>query len=403
MSDNLKWMNRHAVLLREPQWAGLAARENYRIRADLMPLFSAHPDSADLLEAFAERKLYREGCEFIARMAHRRAAVWWGYCCLLSLFEERQAVAAGRAAQKSPMDGLEGLMADLRACGAVMPNPGDLSPEKIDAFCQVPQPDLRKLLEFPKPPPQDPTALKAATAKTRAGTDRLRSFVPPSVGKAYSASFERAEAATRARFGMTSAERLSAAQVAAQAGRVTYTVDRTSHPSRQALLKLPSALEAKRQETIGQIKAAHPDKFPQTPEAGVLLKAAAKERSDNAVQAVWRWVVSPDERNTTLAMEAGNGAADKPEGLLAYAAAWSFGDLAPEGKITVPVPPELPGTGLTAALLMMALAPDGHRKMPERYELYFKTGLDVVFGKNLWTDAVSEELSPHAKLEGGRK
>lgn len=114
MSDNLKWMNRHAVLLREPQWAGLAARENYRIRADLMPLFSAHPDSADLLEAFAERKLYREGCEFIARMAHRRAAVWWGYCCLLSLFEERQAVAAGRAAQKSPMDGLEGLMADLR-------------------------------------------------------------------------------------------------------------------------------------------------------------------------------------------------------------------------------------------------------------------------------------------------
>lgn len=83
MSDNLKWMNRHAVLLREPQWKDIATRENYKIRPDLQPLFDAHPDSMELLDVMAEKKLYREGCEFIARMIHRRAAVWWGYCCLL--------------------------------------------------------------------------------------------------------------------------------------------------------------------------------------------------------------------------------------------------------------------------------------------------------------------------------
>ena len=67
--------------------------------------------------------------------------------------------------------------------------------------------------------------------------------------------------------------------------------------------------------------------------------------------------------------------------------------------MTVPVPPELPGTGLNSVLLMLALDQKGHLKMPERYERYFKLGMDVVFGKNLWTEAVSEKLSPHAKLE----
>ena len=95
MSDDLKWMNRHAVMLREPQWAHIAETENYKIRPDLRPLFDAHPESQELLDAMAERKLYREGCEFLARNLHRRVAVWWGYGCLLSLFAERNEVAAG--------------------------------------------------------------------------------------------------------------------------------------------------------------------------------------------------------------------------------------------------------------------------------------------------------------------
>ena len=164
-------------------------------------------------------------------------------------------------------------------------------------------------------------------------------------------------------------------------------------------MKMRDMLEQLRQSTVAQIKAAFPEKYPATPEAKFLLDAEKKRQSDDAVQAVWRWIVSPDERNTTLAMEAGNGAAGTPEGLLAYTAAWSFGDLAPEGKTTVPVPPELPGTGLNSALLMMALDQGGFRQMPERYERYFSLGMDVIFGKNLWTEAAAEKLSPHAKLE----
>lgn len=399
MSDNLEWMNRHAILLREPQWQGIAARENYRIRADLRPLFDAHADSLELLDAMAAKGLHREGCEFIARMTHRRAAVWWGYVCLLDLFAERTAVASGAVKPASPTAEFEPLLADFaKLTGVKLPEVGSLAPDKIDGLGKAPDVDMRKLLAFPEQPPQDRSALKAATAVLKAKSDKLRAFVPPDVRAAYGESFAKAEAMTRSQHGFGLQEHLDTALAAVDGGRVTYKVDRFSHPTRQALFKLPGMLENQRKETIKGVKEMFPDKYPATPEAALLLKRDARARSDEAVQAVWRWVVSPDERNTTLAMAAGNAVPGTPEGMLAYVAAWSFGDLAPEGKMTVPVPPELPGTGLVGALLMMALAEGGHRKPMERYETYFKFGMDVVFGKNLWPDAVSEAQPPHRKM-----
>ena len=398
MSDKLEWMNRHAVLLREPQWANLAVRENYRIRADLRPLFDAHPDSLELLDALAAEGLYREGCEFIARMTHRRAAVWWGYCCLLSLQEERLEVAAGAptALVRELTEVMPQLADQLKeSLGGV----GGLDADSIDNFCKIKKIDLPALLKDYEPPPQDPTALRAASAKVKSKAAQLEGLVPPVVRTAYEKSQVRMVEAAVRKLGCTPAEALARAKGNLAAGLVTYKVNRTDSPTVRQLMQQQDGLLAMRERNIAQIKAAFPEKFPPTPEAKLLLAADAKKRSDDAVQAVWRWIVSPDERNTTLALEAANAVPGTPESLLAMTAAWSFGDLAPEGKVTVPVPPELPGTGLNSTLLMLALDQEGHRKMKERYELYFKMGMDVVFGKNLWTEAVSEKLSPHAKLE----
>lgn len=394
MSDNLKWMNRHAVLLREPQWKDIATRENYKIRPDLQPLFDAHPDSMELLDVMAEKKLYREGCEFIARMIHRRAAVWWGYCCLLDLFDEREEVKHTPIA----IDNL--LKAAIELCQSVgielpkMP----MKLDDLDNFCKVPKVDFKKLLKDYDPPPQDNTAIAAASASIKKCTDRLESLIPSQVKEKVASSREKIVSRFVKQFGSSPEAILAEKKEFAAKNFVNYKVNRLDSPKLMTVLDLPKQIEERRQASINQIKAAFPEKYPATPEAKLLLEAAAKKKSDTAVQAIWRWIVSPDERNTTLAMEAGNGAPGTPEGILAYTAAWSFGDLAPEGKILVPVPPELPGTGLNSVLLMMAVDKDGYRKMPERFERYFKMGVDVVFGKNLWPESVSEELSPHAQL-----
>jgi len=400
VSDNLEWRNRHAVLLREPQWAGIAARENYKIRADLRPLFEAHPVSEDLLVALSETGQYREGCEFIARMTHRRAAVWWGYCCLLSLFEERKAVASGaRTLPEDPLAVQARAMA-LKA-GIELPKPGSLDAAGIDDFCKAPKVDCRAMLQDYVPPPQDRSAIDAASRAVGDKIAKIDALIPAEAKATYAAQRARIDADMVRTAGATSAALFEQALERAEKAPLVYTVRRADSPELQPVLQLQDALEAMRKDTIGQIKAAFPEKYPKTPEAAMLLKAEADRISDDAVQAVWRWIVAPDERNTALALAAGNAAAQKPEGMLAYTAAWSFGDLTPEGKQVIPVPPELPGTGLNSTLLMLALAEGGYRKMPERYELYFELGLEVVYGKNLWPDAVMEELAPHRRVALG--
>ena len=395
MSDNLKWMNRHAVLLREPQWAGIAAKENYKIRADLRPLFDAHPDSLGLLDAMAARGLDREGCEFIARMTHRRAAVWWGYCCLLTLIEERRQPPAKPREVAELEKLIDGMLAQA---GVKLPEFGS-SLEDIDNFCKMPEIDIEKMIEIPPPPPQDNSALAAASSAVKGKLEAIDRLIPAHVRKMFDASRAELEKRASAAIGMPPKAFYGAALARAKKEPLTYAIDRANSPLVQNLLKARDLMETMRQGTIAQVKAAFPEKFPATPEAKILLAADRKKRLDDALQAVWRWIDSPDERNTALAMEAGKSAPGTPEGLLAFTAAWSFGDLSPEGKVTVPVPPELPGTGLNSTLLMMSLEKAGSRKMPDRFELYFKMGMDVVFGKNLWTEAVSENLSPHAKLE----
>ena len=399
MSDDLKWRNRHAVLLREPVWKGIATRENYKIRADLRPLFEAHPDSLGVLDALAAEGLYREGCEFIARMTHRRAAVWWGYRCMLSLMEERAAVESG-AVRREP-DELELLVREAAAKAGVKLPEGMMSPPKdedFDNFCKMPEFDIDKMLASPKPPPQDDTAIKAASEAVKGKADALRALVPPELSTVYGASYAKVDGAYAKAAGQSLSSAFDRAVALAGESPLTYEVRRADSPELKKIIGIADVLETRRKGIIAEIKAAFPEKYPVTPQAAMLLKADRKRLQDDAVQAVWRWIVSPDERNTTLAMAAGNAAAGTPEGLLAFVAAWSFGDLAPEGAQTVPVPPELPGTGLNAVLLEMALDKGGTRKMGERYELYFRAGMDVIFARDLWPDAVAEKDAPHVKI-----
>ena len=94
MSDNLKWLNRHFVLLRHLLLSDAIEKENYKIRPDLAELFEGTTKAEDMVWEFADIGRFKCACELLAHIAHRRAAVWWVYNCILSLNEELLRVPA---------------------------------------------------------------------------------------------------------------------------------------------------------------------------------------------------------------------------------------------------------------------------------------------------------------------
>ena len=85
MADKLEWLNKHFVLFRHRTLREAVEKEKYKLRPDLEQFSSEDMTSEDFLFALQEAGKYKEACDFLAYVLHRRAAVWWGYRCLLSL------------------------------------------------------------------------------------------------------------------------------------------------------------------------------------------------------------------------------------------------------------------------------------------------------------------------------
>ena len=148
--------------------------------------------------------------------------------------------------------------------------------------------------------------------------------------------------------------------------------------------QLENQLQTVRKETLDTIHAVIPPKVPEH----------EKKISDNAMQAVYRWIVAPDEINSQKALDVGNECPDTPAGLLSLCAFWAGGNLTPMGKQVVPTPAGLAANGICQVLLMCALHKGGTRKLKERYKHYFDLGVEVLTGQNNW-----EISKPSAKRQ----
>jgi hypothetical protein len=107
-------------------------------------------------------------------------------------------------------------------------------------------------------------------------------------------------------------------------------------------------------------------------------------------------VAAPDAVNSQRCLDIGNDCTGSAAGLLALSAFWSFGNLMPDGDQVIRTPPGLAANGTDKVLLMCATAAGGTRKMPERYELYFRMGVDVLTGADNWEATLREKEPPHA-------
>jgi hypothetical protein len=357
MADKLEWLGKHLVALRYLTVKDAAEKENYKIRPDLAELFVGASGAEDMVFKLAQAGNYKDACELMAYIAHHRAAVWWGYRCVISLVEE---LLVNPAADRDIAD--------------------------IAASFETTVPDFAKV-ELPKPDPKVIEQLKAAHAQLEAQHAEFRAKLDPKMLKFAEDAVEVAFKEYKRVHGIHPIDLLK--KLGSRLNEDPYPIDPNS-PIFKASDELKAKLQAVRKETVDTIKSVIPPKVPEH----------EKKLRDNAMNAVYRWVAAPNEGNSKICLDIGNECPDTPAGLLSLSAFWASGNLLPGGEQVVPTPPGLAANGLTQVLLMCALHKGGTRKLKERYEWYFNLGVDVLTGKDNWDESLAEDKAPHETIQG---
>jgi len=352
MADKLDWMNKHLVLLRYVSLKDVIEKEGYKIRPDLEEFFAGVNGAEEMAFKFASAGDYKSACEFFPYIAHRRAAVWWGYRCVLSLLEELQ---------KNPA--VERDIAD------------------IGASLEPVVPDWAKI-ELPKPDPSIDATINEATAQANAEFKALEARLDPEVHAFVTEAIEVAFQEFKRVHGIHPIDLLKKAGEFLNAD--AYAIDPNS-PAIVEAAKIKAQIAQMQKETVETIKSVIPPKIP----------AHQKKLRDNAMNAVYRWVAAPDAENSQKCMDVGNECPDTPAGLLSLSAFWAYGDLMPLGEQTVSTPPGLAANGLCQVLLLCALHPGGRRKLKERYAEYFRLGVEVLTGADNWEGSLVAGKAPH--------
>ncbi|MDR2521621.1 MAG: hypothetical protein LBC72_03580, partial [Spirochaetaceae bacterium] len=345
MADKLDWLGKHLVLIRYTALGDVVEKEGYKIRPDLAPLAAGVSGGEEMVFRLADAADFKSACELMAYMAHRRAGIWWGYRCVLSLLEElRQNPAADR---------------DIASIGTNF---------------KVQVPDWAKVK---LPPPPDASSLDALLADARAkNAERTPKAVDPEVFKLVQDAVEVAFGEFKKVHGVHPIDLLK--KLGERVKEDSFKVDPNS-PVFKAKAELHAKLAAVQKETVETIKSVLPPKVPEH----------EKKIRDNALQAVFRWVAAPDAENSQKCLAVGNECPDTPSGLLSLSSFWAYGDLMPLGEHPVPTPPGLAANGLNQVFLMCALSKGGTRKVKERYGEYFRLGLEVLTGADNWETAVA--------------
>jgi len=365
MADKLEWLNKHFVLFKYKTLQETVEKEKYKVRPDLAPFAPEGITCSDYLWNLVNAEKNKDACDFLAYTMHHRAAIWWGYRCLLTLMEE---LANAPAVSRD--------IADIAAP----------KPMQVPDWAKEPEPTPEDAAETAA----EKSEYEAELAKLQNAPNEimatLRKVMPPYVMEIWDKAYGTVDAEFKKLYGIDLNTLLKKA--GEKNAEPLFEIDPNS-PIFVETEKLKTQLEAQRQETIALIKSVLPPKVPQH----------EKEMRDNAMQAIYRWVSAPDEANTQAAFNIGNDCPDTPAGMMAMAAFWSFGDLAPEGKQIVPTPPGLAANGICSSLLQAALAKGGTRKYKERCQLYLDLGLKVAWGEDNWADSLTKKEAPHTNIQ----
>ena len=353
MSDQLKWMNQHMVLLKYRTIGELVSEGGYELPPKYAPAVKDDQFVADFIRKLVDDGDVRTAMNVLAYAIHRRAGIWWGLCCLRALGEEREQAAQQQAQQEA------GARQEREKAAAAMAEEAKKQAEQEAALDKEAEEQRKKIED----------AAAAAMARIR----EIKANFTDAQKKIYAEVTKKADD-----------ECIKATGMPVQAFV-------------QSMIQKEAAVPPKPEAAPKAPPPAPPSPAPEADDDDAALPPEMRQMlKDKALAVVASWVESPTAEHSVQAEQIAKLIENAPEGMLARAAFWSFGNLSvaePDGT-NVPTPPGLSGNGLRAALLMAMLAPGGFRSLPERAKQYIAIGSEVVCGRNNWTaqkDAAAPE------------
>ncbi|MCQ2965480.1 MAG: hypothetical protein MJ250_01915 [Alphaproteobacteria bacterium] len=358
MSDKLEWRNRHFALLRCKDLKDAVDSEKYVCRPDLKDFYKKNLVE-DVIWDFADAGRYKCATELMGYVGHHRAVVWWAYQCALSLMEELE---------KNPAPTVD------------IDNIGKSFEPEVPDFAKV---------EIPKITPEQQGEIDKNMANLNQKVQELRAKCDPELLGMADELMDTFYQEFKKVHGYTPLELIDLAGKKYREEIEQGNVDRNS-PIFKECEKIKAQLQNVRKETLDTIHTVLPPELPEV----------KKEQSLKAIKSVYNWILAPDEINAKICLDCGNACPDAPAGILAYCAFWAWGDMLPGEKtdVVVKTPAGLMSNGISQFLLMCALHKGGTRKLKERYAEYFRLGVDVLTGRNLWDEAVISGEVPHEKF-----
>ena len=333
MADDLKWRNQHPLLQQHDTVAEVVSKEQLKLTTELQALAQQYPASADYLKQLHARGKDKEACTFLAYNLHRRIAVWWGYECVVDVLTE---ILQKPAPVKDIAD-----IAKPR-------------PLRIPDFVKEAQKTAQEL-DDQDVDPKLMQQLNDAVGSLRAIEAQLRQIAPKEMFDLLDEVVAEQNAQFKKVHGMEPMELLRATVKKAleiekqeRETGMSARIDPNS-PIFVETKAMEEKIEKIRQETVALVKAALP----------AVDEQQQQQDRDNCLEAVYAYIVAPDEVNAQRLLDLGNKIPDKVEGLLSLVAFWSFGDLMPLGKQVVPTPVGLMSNGLNCLLLACALQQGG--------------------------------------------
>lgn len=390
MADKLQWIDKHLILLRYQSLKDCCLHEDYHIPSTAEPLLvgarfdehsgviglrvddTAHPivDESlipiETVERFLHKmlaaNLLRESAELLCYALHKRVALWWVYKCVLAFRQEQECTAP-------PPEQLA-----LGADDFALPKLSDL----------LAQPDIAK------------AKLASLKRKLKAQQAALSAKMTPEFNDFFSKTLDTGE---------MQYAKIHGIKPRAELAKTLASFKKPEPPSFKINADLEQAIATMRKEQAQQHAQMQALLQHLWPHSGHKLQSNANDSEpsaqarDDILEHVYNFICEPSEQYAKILLQDGNAHPESVEGMLAYAAFWSYGNLMPGGDQVVHTPPGLASKGLNMTIFKLCADPTGQLHLDERYALYVQQGLEIGYGHDSFVSALKNGVQPHIKQQ----